>query len=157
MAGGSRPESMERFAHGEMRWEANGSDPNLDPSLSALPSAPNEDEDESLAADAQDALSGARDQPSDVPQGPRYDDPDFGDADASTIGSDSGDESWDDVPLQVDGESPFANLPKLPSDVAEAFDAFKLCIIRHRADAWVEVSQSDVIQALQALQAFARQ
>ncbi|RMF45066.1 MAG: hypothetical protein D6753_01050, partial [Planctomycetota bacterium] len=54
-------------------------------------------------------------------------------------------------------ESPFAGLPSLPTDIAEAVEQFKLAIIRHRAESWAEVSQADVLKALDALRAFVLQ
>jgi hypothetical protein len=50
---------------------------------------------------------------------------------------------------------PFAELPSLPSDVADAFESFKLCIIRHRMDDWQEISQADMLATLDALKELA--
>src|SRR5262249_22971329 len=46
---------------------------------------------------------------------------------------------------------PFAQLAELPSDLGEAFEAFKLAIVRHRMAFWQEVAQDDVLAALDAL------
>ena len=46
---------------------------------------------------------------------------------------------------------PFENLPPLPADLAEAFEAFKLAIIHHRLAAWQEISCEDVLVALESL------
>jgi len=46
---------------------------------------------------------------------------------------------------------PFENLPNLPADLRDAFDGFKLAIIRHRLSAWREVSREDVLATLEAL------
>ena len=35
--------------------------------------------------------------------------------------------------------------------VGEAFEAFKLCIIRHKADEWQEISREDMLGTLEAL------
>lgn len=50
---------------------------------------------------------------------------------------------------------PFADLPSLPSDVTDAFEAFKLCILRHRMAGWQEISQEDLLATLDALKELA--
>jgi hypothetical protein len=51
---------------------------------------------------------------------------------------------------------PFADLAELPDDVTEAFEAFKLAILRHKMDDWREVSRDDVLAALDALKELAK-
>ena len=46
-------------------------------------------------------------------------------------------------------------LASLPEDVMDAFEAFKLAILRHKADGWKEVSVDDVVQTLDALKELA--
>jgi hypothetical protein len=48
---------------------------------------------------------------------------------------------------------PFENLPDLPTDLAEAFDSFKLAILHHKTDGWEHVAAGDVLHALDALKA----
>jgi hypothetical protein len=48
---------------------------------------------------------------------------------------------------------PFENVPPLPDDLAEALDALKLAIVRHRASGWTDVSPQDVLAALDGLKA----
>lgn len=50
---------------------------------------------------------------------------------------------------------PFANLAELPDDLADAFEAFKLAILRHKADGWRQISLDDVTAALDALKELA--
>ena len=50
---------------------------------------------------------------------------------------------------------PFASLPSLPSDVTDAFEAYKLCIVRHKSAGWAEISLDDLLASLAALQEFA--
>jgi len=50
---------------------------------------------------------------------------------------------------------PFAELPRLPDDVAEAFEAFKLVILRHKTARFKEISQADLIATLDALKELA--
>jgi len=46
----------------------------------------------------------------------------------------------------------FARLAKLPPDFADAFEAFKLAILRRRYGGWLDISADDVIQSLYVLQ-----
>lgn len=142
------------------RWEANGSDPDELPRVAEVASI-SDDEDYSPLAEVGDEPTGKGDGPRDVSEGPRYDEPDFGDesdvgASGSATTSDDDDLAWDD-PTAQGTESPFAKLPSLPVDMAEALEQFKLAIIRHRASSWAEVSRGDVMLALDALKAFASQ
>jgi hypothetical protein len=50
---------------------------------------------------------------------------------------------------------PFENLEDLPEDLNEAFEAFKLAILRHKADGWVHVAREDVLASLDALKQLA--
>ena len=51
--------------------------------------------------------------------------------------------------------APLENLPPLPDDVRDAFEAFKLAIIRHRLAGWQAVSLADLLVALEALRQLA--
>jgi hypothetical protein len=46
---------------------------------------------------------------------------------------------------------PFAELPPLPADLNEAFEAYKLCILRHRLAGWQEITRDDMLASLDAL------
>jgi hypothetical protein len=46
---------------------------------------------------------------------------------------------------------PFENLADLPEDLAEAFESFKLAILRHKTDGWRQISREDVLAGLDAL------
>ena len=50
---------------------------------------------------------------------------------------------------------PFENLAELPEDLAEAFEAFKLAILRHKTDQWRQISREDVLASLDALKELA--
>lgn len=50
---------------------------------------------------------------------------------------------------------PFASLPELPDDLADAFEAFKLAILSHKLTQWQDVSRDDVINSLEALKKLA--
>ena len=136
------------------RWEAMGGDPSCEPREADLISS-SDDEDFTPLADSDEATS-VKDGPRSVAEGPRPDGPDFGDEGSGEIATDNFGDSedssaWEDA---EPAESPFASLPSLPVDFAEALEQFKLAIIRHRAGGWSEVSESDVLKALDALKAF---
>jgi hypothetical protein len=80
----------------------------------------------------------------------------------------------DDQPAEMEAEAPFEesavqaqasqpvepfrlfeNLPPLPEDLAEAFEAFKLAIVNHRVSGWQETSCQKVLDALDALKQLA--
>ncbi|MEX0675487.1 MAG: hypothetical protein WD063_00330 [Pirellulales bacterium] len=46
---------------------------------------------------------------------------------------------------------PFAALPPLPPDVNDAFEAYKLCILRHKMAGWQEISRDDLLASLDGL------
>ncbi len=50
---------------------------------------------------------------------------------------------------------PFENLPKLPDDIQEAVESFKLAILAHKMTGWDDVSCDDVMAALSALKQLA--
>lgn len=50
---------------------------------------------------------------------------------------------------------PFASLPPLPADVNDAFEAYKLCILRHRLGGWQEISRDDLLASLDSLKQLA--
>ena len=82
--------------------------------------------------------------------GPRLDGPDFGDEPSG------GATEWTSEELggpSVEPIRPFEDLPDLPDDLAEAFDAMKLAILRHKRDQWRAISESDVLRTLDALNA----
>ena len=46
---------------------------------------------------------------------------------------------------------PFEDLPPLPSDLVEAFESLKLCIVARRVDGWRDFSRSDMLSVLESL------
>ena len=50
---------------------------------------------------------------------------------------------------------PFEDLARLPDDVVEAFESFKLAILRHKIDGWQAISKDDMLQTLDALKELA--
>ena len=50
---------------------------------------------------------------------------------------------------------PFEELGNLPADIVEAFESFKLSILRHRNQQWQEISMEDVLGTLDSLKELA--
>ncbi len=134
------------------RWEAMGGDPTNEPCETDIVSSTDDEDFTPLA----DASTSVQDGPRAVAEGPRPDGPDFGDEDGDAPSPDSIDDSGDATAWEETEpvSSPFAALPSLPVDLAEALEQFKLAIIRHRSSGWSEVSQADVSKALDALKVF---
>jgi hypothetical protein len=87
-----------------------------------------------------------------VPEGPDFGDESQGEATAHARSDGAAAELAEDaVPLV----RPFANLAELPEDLADAFEAFKLAILRHKAEGWRQVSLDDVTGALNSLKELA--
>jgi hypothetical protein len=89
-----------------------------------------------------------------VQAGPRLDGPDFGDEDA-TANERTGKayEDQERVASPVELVRPFENLPELPDDLAEAFDAMKLAILRHKRAGFEAIAAADILHSLDALKA----
>jgi hypothetical protein len=80
-------------------------------------------------------------------------------ADMGTHGvdSESGNNDPSDRPeaQQTPPFRPFADLPPLPDDLNEAFESFKLAILRHKTAGWRDITRDDVLQTLDSLKALA--
>lgn len=143
------------------RWETLGADPQLEPRDAEMISR-NDDEDFVPLTEVNEAASGGT-KTDDFQSGPRYDDPDFGDADLPPSAQASGDleddlAPWEDTQVTTEAAiSPFLGLPELPDDVAEALEQFKLAVIRHRSDSWAAISQENMLNVIDALRKFAIQ
>jgi len=133
------------------RWEANGGiDPQ--PAESDANLAPPWDED----AEPQDAdvVSGALS----TVTSPAGADADESDDEAGYDRSQFDDASvaaHDDAAPPVEPIRPFADLPSLPADVNDAFEAYKLCILRHKLAGWQEISREDLVSSLESLKQLA--
>ena len=96
-----------------------------------------------------------------VQSSPLHEGPDFGDedapADAKNGSAKPGASIYadDDTRETIEFVRPFENLGELPDDLAEAFDAFKLAILRHKQDSWEQISRDDVLASLDALKELA--
>lgn len=90
----------------------------------------------------------------DPPTGPLHEGPDFGDEEQDAHNRESAGLAEGEVGDSTEAPSlikPFAELGALPDDVMDAFEAFKLAVIRHRAAGWEEISQDDMLSCLESL------
>ena len=92
--------------------------------------------------------------------GPVYEGPDFGDEGESEIADDrnfvEAAVATEDSPATTAPEKIFQNLAELPEDVAEATEAMKLAILRHKLSDWEDISRTDMLNLLDALKKLAR-
>jgi len=96
----------------------------------------------------------------DVQLGPREEGPDFGEEAGQSSGRSSLETGAaiyvdDQEQSAVEFVRPFAELKDLPDDLSEAFEAFKLAILRHKMNEWEEISCEDVLASLEALKQLA--
>ena len=84
-------------------------------------------------------------------QGPRGESPGAPPEDAAPANSLPPDLSDTYADEGVSPVRPLEHLPPLPADLGDAFDAFKLAIVRHRLQGWQEVRCEDVLVTLDAL------
>jgi hypothetical protein len=102
--------------------------------------------------------NGRNSSPLDGSSGPRYDGPDFGDEPVSASHQ-TGEALIDSADRgrisAVPPVKPFADLPALPDDLSDAFENFKLGILRHKTGGWHDVSCADVLRSLDSLKALA--
>lgn len=87
--------------------------------------------------------------------GPSIEGPDFGDEDESPPAAES---FFDDLP-PVEPPAPivrpFEQIGNLPDDVVEAFEAYKLAILRHKRENWREITLDEMLATLDALKELA--
>lgn len=114
-----------------------------------------------LDEDSETSLSARPERPSTFDSygeqgGPLHEGPDFGDeSDDRAFGNADGTALTGSGGEPGAGVRPFENLPELPDDVAEAFDAFKLAILRHKATGWHDIRCEDLLASLDALKELA--
>jgi hypothetical protein len=88
-----------------------------------------------------------------LPEGPDFGDEDSSDGKRAADGKGAAVYSEDQPHLEV--VRPFENLAELPDDVSEAFEMFKLAILRHKTTGWEEISRDDMLASLDALKSLA--
>jgi hypothetical protein len=156
------------------RWEAIGGDESSRPDASELASGDvDEDFDVSLTAASADSSGAAApeftqpgqgggstkdygDGPNGIGSGPAIEGPDFGEEEALNRLRDDFESGPAPQPTAATDEivsplvQPFAGLPELPADLADAVELLKLAILRHKTTGWKEVPAEVVVDYLQA-------
>lgn len=138
----------------EMRWQSHGAVDSQRPTASQVVEV-DLDEDIVLPAQGGGRMKSYDDEPGGVASGPIPEGPDFGEEESLTSfeggkasGARSDDETSDAARPPV---QPFAGLPPLPPDLADAVESFKLAVLRHKTGGWEKVSSDTVNRYLDAL------
>jgi hypothetical protein len=114
------------------------------------------DEDFDAPQEGELRVAHAEVQSSPLPEGP-----DFGDdaepATASEVQAADGASIYADEDSRetIEFVRPFENLGELPDDLSEAFESFKLAILRHKTEGWEQISRDEVLASLDALKELA--
>lgn len=151
----------------KQRWETLGGNAEDDPSQSAVISTDVDEDFVSPRAEAesgtpnfpQPAQGGGKerkydDEPNGIASGPASESPDFGDEESlnafptATVMTPADGADGEDSPGVL--VQPFAGLPALPDDLAEAVELLKLAVVRHKATGWQSVELDTVRSYLSA-------
>lgn len=140
------------------RWETLGALPEEAPRAEDVVASETDEDFEPARKETPSTITGQyKDIQGDGSQGPNFSDgPDFGDADSresSNVATST--EMQSSVDKELAPVRPFENLPPLPDDVADAFEQFKLVILRHKAEQWSDISRDDLLASLDSLKQLA--
>jgi hypothetical protein len=135
----------------QQRWETLGKvgDP---PRMTDVVASETAEETQSLALS-----ENTRNNDRDYIDGPVHEGPDWGDDEQPSGKGKSSTAELDNEKETAKPHAirPFESFTDLPDDVMEATSAFKVAIIRHKADGWSEISRDDMIGLLEALKQLA--
>lgn len=148
---GASREGWSVAAMREQRWQAHGAVESQRPTTSQVVEV-EIDEDVVLPAQGGGRTKAYGDEPG-VASGPFYEPPDFGDEEelASRAGSGSPPVSPDWAATTASPVQLFAGLPELPDDLADAIEALKLAVLRHKTAGWIDTNSAAVQQYLDAI------
>lgn len=137
----------------DQRWEAVGAPEDKKPRPEDIVVGEFDEDSQSCEDDPQSTIDGSLD----VVRDPNTEEDETG---AGEL-----DESVDSLPFETDTLAdpdpslspvrPFEHLPKLPDDIQDAVECFKLAILAHKMTGWGDVSCDDVLAALNALKQLA--
>ncbi len=140
----------------DQRWQAEGAVESKRPTNSEIIDV---DTDEDVVLPAQ---GGGRTKEygddSGVASGPLHEDPDFGEGEELTslargesVAANASSSAATDSDQNAESLiQPFAGLPELPDDVADAFEALKLAVLRHKSTDWTETDAESIQKYLDA-------
>ena len=144
------------------RWETLGALPEEAPRAEDVVASETDEDFEPARKETPSTITGQyKDIQSDGSQGPNFGDgPDFGDAESGRESSNGNLATRTETQSSADDDElaavrPFENLPPLPDDVADAFEQFKLVILRHKAEQWSDISRDDLLASLDSLKQLA--
>lgn len=138
----------------DQRWETLGAVAADKPRAEDVIANEQDEDFEPARKQSPDVATRLSDVQGEIPGGPRHEGSDFGDEESRSTGRALADrdEATDRAPTEpLDLVRPFADLPTLPDDLADAFDQFKLAILHHKTSGWQQVSADDVLRSLDAL------
>lgn len=141
-----------------MRWEVLGSDPAAAPQENEVTAVESDEGYNPLVEAEQDNIETDRELQDRIgTTGPLNEGPDFGEGESEGNEAEEYQDTSDDDDrvTQVETISPFAKLPQLPVDIADALEQFKLAIVRHRASQWQDITPNEIVEVLDALKTFA--
>jgi hypothetical protein len=138
------------------RWESNGGAAGQEPTDDALESTEAWDEDAEPANASGEVVAGTLGVVRAPEGGHGQDDAD--DDDGRQFADDEAEHEVHDTQratARSEAVQPFADLPPLPPDVNDAFEAYKLCILRHKLAGWQEITRDDLVASLDSLKQLA--
>jgi hypothetical protein len=138
------------------RWETLGALPDQAPRADDIVSTETDEDFEPARNESPSTITGRYENV----EGPDYSEgPDFGDEPAAARTSNAEYQNADHAMSAGQPSAPvirpFENLPPLPDDVLEAFEQFKLAILRHKSDGWKHISCDDLVSSLESLKQLA--
>ncbi|NUQ60949.1 MAG: hypothetical protein HUU20_00565 [Pirellulales bacterium] len=136
------------------RWETMGFPPDQQPHDEDVVTA-ELDEDADVADEPDGPATPQVSETTGVVRQPEGEPEDDGEGEAVDAASFDVLESSSDAAGRVEPVRPFENLPRLPDDLHEAFESFKLAILAHKLTGWQEISCGDVLAVLDALKQLA--
>jgi hypothetical protein len=139
----------------EQRWEAHGKleseRPGVDPVIEI-----DLDEDVTMPAQGGGRTKRYDDEPDGIASGPRPEAPDFGDEEELTAMADRPSASAGGGVESPAVPQPFAGLPDLPDDLADAIEMLKLAVLRHKSAGWRDTELETIERYLDAIRIMLR-
>ncbi len=141
----------------EQRWQAHGAVDSQRPTASQIVEVDLDEDVDTGTAPAQGGTREYGDEPA-TAMGKTYEDADFGDEEEfqSLAGPNDNGASGitaisDPDEPKISPVQPFANLPELPDDLADAIEMMKLAILRHKSAKWEKIDIEIVAKYLEAI------
>lgn len=141
----------------EQRWQAHGAVDSQRPTASQIVEVDLDEDVDTGTAPAQGGTREYGDEPA-TAMGKTYEDADFGDEDEYQSLAGPNDAGAAGITAMNDTDDPkispvqpFANLPELPDDLADAIEMMKLAILRHKSAKWEKIDIEIVAKYLEAI------